>query len=233
VTLPPLLIALVSRVTTNEVSPSELAQVAGALQRQGLENLLPAWSHALAVVQPCPDPHRVPFGYWPIYVDGDIGEPGAAGYHTDFQGEPYSLVQLADDWPFTASHEFLEMATDPFGMRLYRAPTPDLTVPSHPVQILLELGDPVEAYSYSLNGVQLSDFILHQYGNGRSGPYDFLGVLDHAREVADGGYISWREPDGEWKQITNFGGPEVISLGQKPAADTRSYREWVSAVSGR
>jgi hypothetical protein len=35
------------------------------------------------------------------------------------------------------------------------------------------------------------------------------------------------EPDGEWRQLTNFGSPEVIVIGKRKASDTGSLREWV------
>jgi hypothetical protein len=226
--LQPVLIGLVSESAS--VNFSDAVEVAGALQRQGIEDLQPAWTHATAVVQAFPTVGQVLPGYWPIIVRDDIDAPGAAGYHSDTRGNPYALVAADSTWSFTASHEFLEMACDPFGSRLYRAPSPDPdAVQPHPVEILLELGDPCEAYCYTINGVQVSDFILHQYGNGHTGPYDRLGLITKPREVLDGGYLSWRELTGEWKQLTNFGTTEVVSLGWKPAADHRSLREWVAA----
>jgi hypothetical protein len=128
------------------------------------------------------------------------------------------------------------MACDPFGSRLYLAPTPEANLGGtdrHWVRILLELCDPCEAYEYRIDDVRVSDFILHQYGNGITGPYDILGKVHRAREVLDGGFISWVEPDGTWKQIINFyGSPEVVTLGKPDPDDKRSPREWVEANGG-
>jgi hypothetical protein len=241
----PTLVALTSKMSSGEISPSELAQVAGALQRQANEELRRAWTHAQTTIVACPDPRQIPHGYAPIIVQGELDEPGAAGYHTDENGQPYALVQYDPEpdsgWTLTCSHEYVEMALDPLGSTLYRAPSPDPSVrhgrghKSHVVQVLLELGDPVEAaeYAYKIDGVTVSDFILHPYGNGSKGEkFDHLGALRGPRTIMPGGYVSWVEPDGEWRQLTWFGGdgPTVNVLGRRTAEHRgESLREWVDA----
>jgi hypothetical protein len=234
-------IALTSEVSSNEISASELEQVAFALQEQAADGLARAW-HYHATVQSFSDPHKVPVGFWPIKVQQSLDEPGAAGYHTDENGQPYSLVMYeAGDggWPLTASHEFCEMLGDPYGNHLYRAPSPDPGAHGprggvHWVRILLELCDPCEDVSqgYRIGGVLVSDFITHAFGNGRTGPYDVMGHIQHARQILPNGYISWVEDDGTWKQLTNFEGEgqKVLTLGKATdRPSSQSLREWVDA----
>lgn len=241
----PTLVALTSKMSSSEISPSELSQVAGALQRQANEDLKRAWTHTNTTIVAVSDPRKLPHGYAPIVVQGELDEPGAAGYHTDRNGQPYSLVQYDPDpdsgWTLTCSHEYVEMALDPLGSTLYRAPSPDPSVPhgrghkSRIVQILLELGDPVEAaaYAYEIDGVTVSNFTLHPYGNGSKGEkFDHMGVLPGPRTLMPGGYLSWQEPDGEWRQLTWFDGdtPAIRVLGRRAQADKgTSLREWIDA----
>lgn len=231
----PLLVALTSTASNNEISPSELGQVAAALQRQGDEDLRKSWTHAHATVQACPDPNRIPFGYSKITIEDQIDAPGALGYHSDANGQPYSVVQFDGQWPLTASHEFCEMACDPWGQRMYRAPSPDPAAdPSQVVQILLELCDPCEGaqYAYRINGVTVSDFITHQYGNGKVGPYSHTNSISAPRQVLPDGYISWVEPDGvTWKQLTNFGAPSVRTLGNSSGRFGLALREWIDSLT--
>ena len=41
----------------------------------------------------------------------------------------------------------------------------------------LEVCDPVENWSYPLDGVQVSDFVLPDYFNSGAGPWDEMGAL--------------------------------------------------------
>lgn len=205
-TIPPL-VAITSTMTNNEISPSELAQVAGALQKQVTRDLTPAWQLPATVVSQ-PDPKQVPQGYWPITVASDIQEPGALGYHSDDHNQPFSLVEYDRNWATTCSHELLEMLGDPFGSRMIVG---DSLIPEQGrVQYLLELCDPCEAFTYGVDGVQLSDFLLPAYHQPFSRPqtaYSFTGKLQSAHEVAPGGYLSWFVPSTrEWWQRTYFDG---------------------------
>jgi hypothetical protein len=207
ITAIPPLVALTSTLTHNEISPSELAHVAGALQKQVTRDLAPSW-HLPATVVSQPDPKKVPHGYWPITVMGQIDAPGALGYHSDEHNQPFSVVQFDRDWPITCSHEVLEMLGDPFGSRMIVGDSPIRE--QGRVQYLLELCDPCEAFVYNVDGVRVSDFLLpryHQPFSREQTPYSFTGRLRHAREVAPGGYLSWYVPKTrEWWQRTYFQG---------------------------
>jgi hypothetical protein len=113
------------------------------------------------------------------------------------------------------------------------------------VEVLVELADPCEAFSYLVDGLPMSDFVTRSYygphrwhvatatpaGMGPvTRPFSFTGQLDAPLIVARGGYLSFVDPvTDEWGQITWFGGsaPSVRQLGRRDEADPRSHREWI------
>jgi hypothetical protein len=194
-----------------QVPTSDLTKVAAALSKQVLRDFGPVWS-VQATIDPFPRLDDVPIDYWPIIVTR--GVRGAAGYHEDHNGQPYSLVEFDQEWSLTASHECLEMLADPFGRRLRAGNMPDQAIglgfrPGR-VQFLVEVCDPSEAgqFSYQVNGVTVSDFYTTHYFDPvkASGVrYSFTGAIDAPRKVLDDGYVSYRDPVSKhWFQIRMF-----------------------------
>lgn len=224
-------LALVSQ--TNRVSPADLMKCAAALQRQATRDFGPVWGVS-ATVSAFAKLEDVPLGYWPIIVMDDINEPGAAGFHTDKNGQPLALVQFSASWQLTCSHEALEMLADPFGNSLQAGDSVDPKRPGR-VEYLVEVCDPCEdqRYAYSINGVPVSDFYTPHYFDPVTSPavrYSFRGAIQYPRQVLPGGYLSWRNPvDDVWYQMTFFSGPEptVRVVGRK--AEGMSIREWMDA----
>src|SRR5436309_1817886 len=99
-------IALVSEAQS--IGFANVTQVAAALQKQATRDFAPLWQ-VRSTVDAFENLEQVPLDYWPVIIMDDIKEPGAAGYHTDKNGQPYSLVQADGSWPLTVSHETLEM----------------------------------------------------------------------------------------------------------------------------
>jgi len=199
-------VALVSETTA--ASFSEVARVSAALQKQVARDVRPIWS-IHATVDVFARLEDVPVGYWPIIIKDDIGDPSAAGYHEDKNGEPFSLVQYSDGWTLTASHELLEMLADPFGRRTVAGPSPKQS--QGRVKFLVEVCDPCEAdeFAYTVNGIKVSDFYTPKYFDPvTSGErYSFSGAVKEPRQVLKGGYLSWYHPPTKsWWQRTWFGG---------------------------
>ena len=201
-------VALVSEST--KIKLSDLTTVAAALQKQVTRDFGPAWS-INATVSAYDKLESVPVDYWPVIIQDDIKEPGAAGYHTDKNGQPYALVQYESDWPLTVSHETLEMLADPFGNRIMSGAPPQ-QAPANikklkQVVYLVEVCDPCEAdqYAYKVNGIAMSDFITHFYydpAKVRGHQYSFTGSITAPHQVIEGGYISFGNPvDNHWYQI--------------------------------
>jgi hypothetical protein len=228
-------VALVS--DTSVIDFSQVSIVAAALNKQVARDFGPLWQ-VDATVSAFDRLESVPVDYWPVIIRDDINEPGAAGYHTDDNGQPFSLVQADDGWTLTSSHEVLEMLADPFGNRtIAGSPPPDSPKPVSEfdrVIYLVEVCDPPEAdqFAYTVNGVKVSDFITAQYydPNGTMGArYSFRGNIKGPHTVLEGGYVSFGNPvDNNWYQIIVVNGQtEVRDLGVIQSSTGRSLRELV------
>lgn len=221
-------VAVVSEMDPSELPFSQLATVSAALSKQVARDFAPIWE-VNATVDAFPSLDDVPAGYWPVTIKDDIGEPSAAGFHTDKNGNPFALVQFSPSWSLTASHEVLEMLADPFGNRVVgsRSPIDDKSR----VEILVEVCDPSEdaSFSYTVNGVTVSDFYTPRYLEPDSTPgvrYSFNNSITKPRQVLKGGYISFHDlTTDHWKQITFFGTkPKVEDLGILSASGGESIR---------
>jgi hypothetical protein len=230
-------VALVS--DTPSVTLAEVVPVAAALQKQVTRDFGPLWG-IHATVNAFDKLESVPVDYWPVILRDDIQQPGAAGYHTDDQGQPFSLVQVDDTWPLTVSHETLEMLADPFGNRtIAGAPPPQAPAPIstfHRVLYLVEACDPCESdqFAYTINGIQVSDFLtLHFYDpNGAVGVrYSFRNHVREPHTVLEGGYVSFGNPvDHHWYQIIVQNGQVATrDLGVISARTGMSLREAVDS----
>jgi hypothetical protein len=228
-------VALVSE--TPVVDFSQISVAAAALNKQVARDFGPLWEIE-ATVSAFETLEAVPVDYWPVIIRDDIDEPGAAGYHTDDNGQPFSLVQADEGWTLTSSHEVLEMLADPFGNRtIAGSPPPDSPEPVSEFErviYLVEVCDPCEGeqFAYHSNGVTVSDFITANYydPNGTTGArYSFRGNIEAPHTVLDGGYVSFGNPvDNQWYQIIVVGGKtQVRKLGVIQAREGRSLRELV------
>lgn len=208
------------------LSLSQLQEVTQALQIQLDRDFTPEWG-VHAVVQALDQGERVPTNAWPMSIldQSDAG----LGVHLDKNGKPFAEIQAGDGWSITASHEMLEMLVDPLGQKLRSDPDIDPASDGHQVQYLVEVGDPCEVFSYSINGVDVSDFITQEFydTNATNGTlFDFLGRLTQALDVPQGCYISWLDPqDGRWHQKQTDG--SFITARQKanPKLTPRDQRD--------
>jgi hypothetical protein len=194
----PVHVALVDM--SGSVPDTELAAVAGALNEQVQADVAPAWKVA-ATVGAYPKP---PGGTWRIELHERIDQPGAAGFHSDDQGQPFSRVALSDgEWTVTASHELIEMIVDPFASRLHMAKLlEDWSGPplGPRVRYLMEPGDPCERNTYEVGGVAVTDFVIPEFyrssETGSRASYSHTGAVTKPLEILEGGYISFFDPDG-------------------------------------
>jgi hypothetical protein len=144
-----------------------------------------------------------------LYVLDKFDADLAGEHYKDFRGVPAGAVyldiseKLEEDWTVTLSHEALEMIADPQTNLVVQGP--------HPVQRnrqvfhWFEVCDAVQAQSYKIDGIDVSDFVLPLYftPNGERGARNnFMGALQHGKQlikltsfnVAHGGYIGFFDP---------------------------------------
>ena len=229
-------IALVS--LTTEVTLAQLAPVSAAIQKQISRDFGPIWS-AQATVDAFDKLEDVPVGYWHVLLQDELPN-GAAGLHKrDDNKQPFALVALTNNWPVFLSHEVLEMLADPQGT-LTRAGN-SLKPGQGRVEYLLEVCDPCQAskFAYSVNSILVSDFYTPQYFDplkSSGARYSFSGALTSPRQVLDGGYLSWFDPqsghlfqlqaDGNKKQIIDrgevpFGSESLRAFSDRVSSDRR------------
>ena len=208
-------IALVS--IARDVTLAHLAPVSAAIQKQISRDFGPMWN-VQATVDAFDKLEDVPIGYWHVLLQDELPN-GAAGLHKrDDNKQPFALVALTTNWPVFMSHEVLEMLVDPQGTltRAGDSPKPG----QGRVEYLIEVCDPCQdsRFAYSVNSVMVSDFYTpHYFDPVKSSAvrYSFSGQVRGPREVLDGGYLSWFDPqtrhlfqlqvDGKKKAITNRG----------------------------
>ncbi len=193
------------------ISTSELTRVAAALQKQVTRDFTPFWQ-VNATVSAFAKLEDLPVGYWPIIVQDDIHQEGAAGIHLDDHGQPYALVTSGSDWSLTASHETLEMLADPSGNRLIAGQSPKKA--QGRVEFLTEVCDPSEAadFAYTVNGVLVSDFYTPHYfdpSKTTGARYSFSGAISAPRQILRGGYLSWHVPTTDHWWQAQFFGPKI------------------------
>ena len=223
---------------THEIDPGLLHNAAVALDSQVTQDLPRYWSGITANVSAVPALSAVPRGAWPVFLVRSL-PPGEGGFHLDKHKQPYAKVIASpddDSWTVDASHEIIEMLIDPFGNRMQTSEAITISgndVVDHPgtFSYLVEGCDPCEAnnYAYDIAGIALSDFITPHFYDASVTPgtqYSFKGNIKRPRQLLPGGYISYMQPDGTWRQILWVNPdqpPQYNNLGV--GADFRSVRE--------
>jgi hypothetical protein len=142
-----------------------------------------------------------------LYLWDNVDVEDALGYHeTNDRGIPYGFVftelsqQLGENWTVTLSHEALELIGDPEVNLLVMGPHP--TEPKRDVFHWYEMCDAVQAESYLVDGIEVSNFLLPLYFTGSDeagGRNDFLGRSYEGKTlksfgVNPGGYIGFYDP---------------------------------------
>lgn len=228
--------------TTGALDPSLVQAAAAALNVQVTRDLPQFWNVS-ASVSYLPHAHKVPSGVWPVRIVQSL-PPGEGGFHLDKHNQPYAeVIGTPDDasWTIDASHETLEMLVDPSGNRMQSSVA--IEIVGHGVQdgtgqfnYLVEACDPCEAnqYGYSIQGVQVSDFITPHFYDPLVTPgtrYSFTGAITAPRQILPGGYISFvNEETDQWQQILFVDPNAAPTLNTLGPANARSLREWVDTA---
>jgi hypothetical protein len=131
------------------------------------------------------------------------GVSGALGYHSDnYANIPYGFVYLdicaeyGEVWSCTLSHEVLELLADPTAVMTVTGPDPSGAAGS--VYYDLEVCDPTQGDTYTIDSVVVSNFVGRSYfglmgGNGSS---NYLNLDLAAFGVRPGGYFQYEDSTG-------------------------------------
>lgn len=141
---------------------------------------------------------------WAIVFLDDADQPGALAYHDlTPDGLPVSKVFVRttlknhDPVSVSASHELVEMLVDPAINMMTTGPDPKAVY-------AYESADPVEALSFKVNGVPMTDFVYPAYfesfHKAGSVQFDRLKKVTKPFQILSGGYqIVFK--NGKWRQV--------------------------------
>ena len=217
------------------VGPAELHPLAAALNIQ-VQHVAVHWPAADAEVIVLDNPKLIPAGVSPIFIVDQI-DGGFAGFHRYVRGVPWAMVSAKRDWRLAASHELIELLIDPTGEQITRSRRLDLADGEvkeldDEVDYLLEACDPLEdpAHAYPIGEVTVSDFYTPSYFDRDAQPgvqYSHTGAITRPRQVLPNGYLSWRLPDGSYRQLRNFGAYEIVAIPGGAREATQSTRGFI------
>ena len=143
-------------------------------------------------------------GAWAMVFLDDADQPGALAYHDlTPDGLPQSKVFVRTTLDngelvsVSASHELVEMLVDPAINLMTTGPDPK-------VIYAYESADPVEALSFQVNGIPMSDFVYPAYFEAFHKPgsvqFDQMNKVRKPFQILSGGYqIIFK--NGKWSQI--------------------------------
>jgi hypothetical protein len=201
--------------TSTSIPDADVQAALRAINRQIEEDYFPYWSlgselrlEGRAGIQPDKQSTSELRGDAVIYLWDDLDVDNALGYHDrNNKGIPYGFVftalseQLNEPWSVTLSHEALELLGDPFVNLLIIGPHP--SEPGRDVMFWYEMCDAVQAETYDIDGITVSNFLLPLYftiEKEAEGRNDFLGTAAaeaglESFGINPGGYVGFYDPE--------------------------------------
>jgi hypothetical protein len=177
----------------------DFAALVAALQEYANKHFAPVWATPCQLV--AGQGRQIPAGQWGLVFLDDADQANALGYHYLTPGGlPLSKIFVRttlgarEQVSVTASHELAEMLVDP-GVQL------GALGPSN-VWYAYETADAVEATSFNVAGIPMSNFVYPSWFEGfrRSGKFDHLGLCKRPFQILRGGYMPVFAR-GRWTQI--------------------------------
>ncbi len=185
-----------------------------------------------------------------IYLWNGVDVDDAIGYHdTHARGIPFGFVftdlaeELGESWTVTLSHEALELLGDPEVNLLVAGPHPGN--PKKEVFHWYEMCDAVQAETYKVDGIEVSNFLLPLYFTSsaeQGGRNDFLGRLYKGKSLRSfninpGGYIGFYNPATKQHETFALKDDEVarkrLAIKRKARLTRRSVRYKAGLDYGR
>ena len=230
--------------TSGKVTDEELQGAIRAINRQTAEDFEPYWSLGATLrlegksgEKPQKQDLADMRGDAVIYLWDKTDVAGALGYHeANNRGIPFGFVftelskKLGENWTVTLSHEALELIGDPEVNLLVQGPHP--TNPDKYVFHWYEMCDAVQAETYRIDGVEVSNFLLPLYFTGSEelgGRNDFLGRTYNGKilrsfGVNPGGYIGFFNPSTGEHETFSMKGDRVAAKRLKIKSAARGAR---------
>ncbi|MCI0539364.1 MAG: hypothetical protein L0Z50_29500 [Verrucomicrobiales bacterium] len=200
--------------TGGQISDEKLEEAIRAINRQVRDDFEPYWSlgatlrlEGRSAKKPSKQNLAEMRGDAIIYMWNESDIPGALGYHDrNNRGIPYGFVftelsaQIGENWSVTLSHEALELIGDQEANLLVQGPHPENE--NLAVFHWYEMCDAVQAETYLIDGVEVSNFVLPLYftgGEELGGRNDFLnrshsGKTLRSFGINPGGYVGFFNP---------------------------------------
>jgi hypothetical protein len=195
------------------ITDDQASAMTQAIATQVRMDAAPLWDRSPAAVIFYTDPKAVPATAHGIAIVDTIQDQpqGVLGFHTEDPGGRLWGVVAAKpeldnhgqattgDWSVSSvlSHEVLEMYIDP---------NCNLWANDHKGKAYaFEVCDPVEAPTYDVNGVSVSNFVTPAWFDWQAAPtaqFDKLGLLPSAFSILKGGYVVF---ESAGKQQQKFG----------------------------
>jgi hypothetical protein len=234
--------------TNGKLSDEEVQCALRAINRQVKEDFEPYWSLGATLrlegktgTKPKPQEPADLRGDAVLYLWDNVNVANALGYHDrNNHGIPFSFVftelskQLGESWTVTLSHEALELIGDPEVNLLVAGPHPANA--KQDVFHWYEMCDAVQAETYEIDSVAVSNFVLPLYFTGSEeigGRNDFLGRPHNGKtlrsfSVNPGGYVGFFNPQsGEhetYSQKDDTQAEERMAIKSKAKGTRRSIR---------
>jgi hypothetical protein len=237
--------------SNGQVTDEELQTAIRAINRQINEDFAPYWSLPATLrlegrSSEEPDKVQVPDmrGDAVLYLWDEVDVEGALGYHhQNFRGIPFGFVfteiaqNIEEPWTVTLSHEALELLGDPQTNLLVMGPHP-IGDEDRDVFHWYEMCDAVQAETYEIDGVAVSNFVLPLYFTGTreadelGARNDFLGSLYEEGPLRSfginpGGYVGFFDPELGRHDTFSIRGDRRALERQKEKARAREARRAV------
>ncbi len=178
----------------------DLDALIGAMQSYVDQHIVPVWGTPAKLFKST----GFVKGCWSVVFLDDADQPGALAYHDlTPDGLPLSKVFVrttlknGDLVSVSASHELVEMLVDPAINMMTTGPDPK-TIYAY------ESADTVEALSFNVNGIPMSDFVYPAYFEAFHKPgtvtFDRMKAVNRPFQILKDGYqIIFK--NGKWSQV--------------------------------
>jgi hypothetical protein len=204
------MILTIANISTR-IGAAVFQDAVAALGRQVTEHFQPEWGVTAQIqgtTASLQDPTAPIQGDAIIYLgdssqDPTTGIDNALGYHSvNYDNIPYGFVYLdiceeyGEVWTVTLSHEVLELLGDPDAAMTVTGPAPD-GAPGY-VYYDLEVADPTQGDSYTIDTTAVSNFVGRRYFNltGGTGRTNYLDLPLDPFAVRPKGYFQYEDGTG-------------------------------------